>query len=96
VKKEIAEIGSVVVSKAGRDKGRSLLVVGLADETNLLVADGALRKISRPKKKKRMHLIVKPQVAQDVAEKIRRGQPLLDAEIRAALENLGFCVKSDD
>ncbi len=48
--------GRVVRSKAGRDSGRLFLVVGVFDDEHLLVADGDLRKVERPKKKKLKHL----------------------------------------
>lgn len=50
------EVGRVVVSKAGRDKGRKLVIVAIMDDQYVLVADGDLRKLEHPKKKKRMHL----------------------------------------
>jgi len=33
-------IGQVVYSRAGRDSGRKLVVVGIVDDKNVLVADG--------------------------------------------------------
>lgn len=50
------EVGRVVRSKAGRDTGRLFLAVGVFDEEHLLVADGDLRKVEKPKKKKLKHL----------------------------------------
>lgn len=49
-------VGRVVRSTAGRDKGRLFLVVGVFDEEHLLIADGDLRKVEKPKKKKLRHL----------------------------------------
>ena len=49
-------VGCVVKSKAGRDAGRLFLVVGVPDEEHLLLADGDLRKVEKPKKKKLRHL----------------------------------------
>jgi len=49
-------VGRVVRSKAGRDAGRLFLVVGVSDEEHLLLADGDLRKVEKPKKKKLRHL----------------------------------------
>ena len=43
------EIGSVVISKAGRDRGRPFLVVGVVDDDFVMVANGALRKMDRQK-----------------------------------------------
>ncbi len=49
------KIGSVVRSKAGRDKGMLFLAVDVADGY-AYVADGKLRKRENPKKKKIKHL----------------------------------------
>ena len=51
-----AEVGRVVRSRAGRDQGRLFLVLKLFDEEHLLIADGDLRKVEKPKKKKLRHL----------------------------------------
>ncbi|MBO6302684.1 MAG: KOW domain-containing RNA-binding protein [Ruminiclostridium sp.] len=47
--------GTVVISRAGRDKGKALAVVGYEGDF-VLVADGKERPIAKPKKKNRMHL----------------------------------------
>ncbi|MBO6302357.1 MAG: KOW domain-containing RNA-binding protein [Ruminiclostridium sp.] len=49
--------GTVVISRAGRDKGYPLAVVGL-DGKFVLVADGKERPLERPKKKNPIHLAV--------------------------------------
>ena len=49
------KVGSIVRSIAGHDKGSLLLVVGL-DNGYAYVADGKLRKVEKPKKKKLKHL----------------------------------------
>lgn len=48
-------VGTVVFSKAGRDKRRALLVIG-TDGNYAYVCDGELRKVEKPKKKKLIHL----------------------------------------
>jgi ribosomal protein L14E/L6E/L27E len=48
-------IGSAVASKAGRDKGRFFAVVGIEGDF-VYIADGNLRKLQKPKKKKLRHL----------------------------------------
>ena len=47
--------GMVVISRAGRDKGRLLAVVGYEDGF-VLTADGRERPLARPKKKNPKHL----------------------------------------
>ena len=49
--------GRIVCSKAGRDQGKFLVVVG-AEGKDLLVCDGKERPLSRPKRKNRKHLSV--------------------------------------
>ncbi len=50
------KIGTIVLSKAGRDKGRLLLVVDASEENFRLVADGKTRPLAKPKRKKLRHL----------------------------------------
>ena len=47
--------GSVVISKAGRDKGYFLAVVDITDD-GIFVCDGKERPVERPKKKNPLHL----------------------------------------
>lgn len=51
----MCEIGSVVVSTAGRDKGSFFAVVSLKGDYAFL-ADGKIRKLEKPKRKKCKHL----------------------------------------
>lgn len=48
--------GDIVISKAGRDKGRPLVVLENIDENYVLLVDGDLRPLEKPKKKKLLHL----------------------------------------
>lgn len=78
-------IGRVASSKAGRDKGRTFLILGAADEACVWIADGRLRKAERPKKKKRMHLRMQPVYAEEIRAILLSGKIPSDAEIRKAL-----------
>jgi len=49
------QVGQIVISKSGRDKGRYFVVVGTEGEFVFYV-DGELRKLARPKKKKLRHV----------------------------------------
>ena len=49
------KIGSVVISSAGHDSGRPMVVVG-AEGGFVLVADGKERKLDSPKKKNIKHV----------------------------------------
>ena len=49
------DVGRVVISKAGRDKGYFLAVVGF-DAEGVLVCDGRERPLGKPKRKNPKHL----------------------------------------
>ncbi|MGI6702707.1 MAG: RNA-binding protein [Clostridia bacterium] len=82
-------LGQVVRSKAGRDKDAYFVVVGLEKEQYLYIADGNLRKVDRPKKKKAKHLARTGIVLTEVAEKLKSGKKVTNAELRKNLRDLG-------
>jgi ribosomal protein L14E/L6E/L27E len=49
------EIGTIVISLAGRDKGRKMVVTGNAGGA-VIVADGKERKLSKRKRKNLKHI----------------------------------------
>ena len=62
--------GRIVRSRAGRDGGRLFVVIAEVDEDFVLVADGDLRKIDRPKKKRRKHLDAMPFLLPSIEQKM--------------------------
>ena len=50
--------GQVVRSKKGRDEGKVYIIMEIIDDDLLLLVDGKLRKLDRPKKKKVKHLYI--------------------------------------
>lgn len=68
------EIGSVVYSKQGHEKGRAYIVVGHNSDCNALVCDGAYRKLSNPKSKNPKHLKFKGEVEADVRILMEEGK----------------------
>lgn len=84
------EVGRVVFSKAGRDKGKYFIIVDIIDEQYVTVADGDLRRLSAPKKKKIKHLDMKPEVLEGIAEKLSNNKKVFDAELRSAIRALRY------
>ena len=73
-------VGDLVVSRAGRDKGRPFVVLR-AEEGFVYLVDGDLRRFDKPKKKKRMH--VKPYPKKGLCRmEFPEGGQLCDADIR--------------
>jgi ribosomal protein L14E/L6E/L27E len=78
------ELGGIVRSRAGRDRGRAFVILKIVDADYVLLADGRLRTLERPKKKKRRHLLKASDTRMELSEH------LLDADIRKFLAAQGF------
>ena len=78
----------IVISTAGRDKGKLFFVLG-TEEDFLLLADGKTRRLERPKRKKRKHVVFQARVDCRTSEKIRGGDRLTNSELRKTLAQLG-------
>ena len=78
-------VGQVVISKAGRDKGDMFIIYNI-EGVYLYLVDGKSRPLTRPKKKKIMH--IQPTKTVDVAlqKAILEKQYIKDADFRAALK----------
>ena len=81
------EIGRIVISKRGRDKGHPFVIVGI-DGVYLYLADGKLRKLEKPKKKKPIHVQITESISQETAGKLAAGS-LRDADLRKVLLRFG-------
>lgn len=78
------EPGRVVLSRAGRDAGRRFVVLS-ADDAFAYIADGDLRKVEAPKKKKHRHLRATPDYDEGIATAMRDGKTPSNAEVRRCL-----------
>ncbi len=78
--------GQVVKSKAGRDKSRVFVIVDIIDDSFVLIADGDLRKLSSPKKKKIKHLVVYNTILEEFANMLKSNEKINDATVRKLLE----------
>lgn len=81
-------LGAYVVSKAGRDKDRVFIVTGILDELYVAVADGDLRKIDNPKKKKIKHLNPMDKISEEIADKLNNNKKVTNLSVRREIEKL--------
>ena len=82
-----AIIGRYVWSNAGRDKDRLFIIIGIFDDAHVCIADGELRPIGRPKKKKLRHLKITNRVAEEISFAIQNRKKFTDADLRKAIQN---------
>ena len=83
-----AAIGQVVYSIAGRDTGKVFVITQVIDINYVLVSDGDLRRVEKPKKKKIRHLKFSSIIVDSIAQKINCGMKLTNADIRKALTDI--------
>ncbi|MDR3021307.1 MAG: KOW domain-containing RNA-binding protein [Clostridiales bacterium] len=81
-----AVVGTLAVSKCGRDEGVCYIVVGLAQEKDhVMCSDGKYRKLSKPKKKRIKHLNLKSQI-EPIRKKLLENKKVFDSEIFSAIK----------
>lgn len=78
------EIGDIVLSIAGRDKGRCFVVIWKEGQF-VGICDGDIRKVNKIKKKKFKHMMYKGKVYDILKEKLAMKTKILDSDIRKAL-----------
>jgi len=76
------EPGRVVRSKAGRDEGRYFVVIALEGEEFALIADGGLRGIEKPKRKRVKHLFVTEETISGLQLRLEAGGAVENHELR--------------
>jgi large subunit ribosomal protein L14e len=81
-----AVIGRYVWSKAGRDKNKLFIILDVLDEDYVLIADGDLRPVDRPKKKKLKHLSVTGKAAEEISYAVTNRKRLTNADLMKAVQ----------
>lgn len=83
-----AGVADIVVSLSGRDRGKAFLVVAVEGDY-LFLSDGAVRRVEKPKRKKRKHtqFLAHSSAATRLQED---GKRLSNSEIRRALADAGL------
>ena len=83
-------VGSIVLSLRGRDSKRLFIIVSV-DEVNgyVYVADGKLRQIQHPKKKKSKHIKVVAKAPDEVTAACQEGS-VTNRKLRETLASFSF------
>lgn len=78
-------LGQIVFSKCGRDKGRPFIVISIED-AYVHIVDGKLRKFTKPKLKKHIHIQKTNTTIKWIKQKLIEENTLTDSDIRKALD----------
>ena len=79
-------LGSLVISKAGRDDKELYIVVDFIGEDYLLLANGYNKKVDKPKKKKLKHIKLTNIVNEELKKLILAKDKEADTKIRKFLK----------
>ncbi len=88
-------VSDLVVSVAGRDRGKLFYVIGTEGAYALLV-NGKDRPIERPKRKKLKHLRRLTHGESTVAQQIQAGDKVLNAQLRRDLAIIATTLRSQN
>jgi ribosomal protein L14E/L6E/L27E len=77
-------LGQIVYSKSGRDSGNAFIITEFNNDY-VWLADGKIRKLDKPKKKKKIHIQITKTINADIRYKLENKLYLLDADLRKAL-----------
>ena len=83
----LVSIGSLVISKNGRDKDKYFLVMKIEDDY-VYLCDGDMRKIDNPKKKKQKHIQATKYFSEDMANKIHENVKLTNRDIKDSINEI--------
>lgn len=78
----------IVMSLCGRDSGR-LFAVLRTEDNYLFLADGKLRKVENPKKKKAKHVCLRARADGAIGERLAAGTSVQNSELRRLLSAYG-------
>lgn len=77
--------GDIVLSKAGRDKNKHFIVLEVIDDNFVLVADGDLRRVDNPKRKKCKHLENTGNKSEYIKDKLGEGVRVTNPDMKKEL-----------
>jgi len=87
IKKCGIDLGSIVQSLAGRDKG-SLFIVVEVDENYVYLVDGDIRKVENPKRKKIKHVELTRFFDGNIAERIAKKNKITNQDIKRVIKEI--------
>ncbi len=80
------KVGQFVRSKSGRDKNHIFIVVKVIDFEYVLIADGDIRRIDKPKKKKIKHLFEYDKISDNISDADLKNIKITNLMIRKEIE----------
>jgi ribosomal protein L14E/L6E/L27E len=90
------KVGDLVISQKGRDEKRIFLVVEKCPEEFVLLADGVIRKIEKPKRKKIKHIKYYDIANERIMLKLAEGKKITNAELKKMIKSVQDAHSNSD
>lgn len=79
------EFGSIVISKAGHDKGKYFIILK-EDPEYVYLSDGKYRPVERPKRKKKKHVQCVRFTDGSLADKKAKNEAIINEDVKRAIK----------
>lgn len=79
------EFGSMVISKAGHDKGQNFIILE-ADSEYVYLSDGKFRTVEKPKKKKKKHVQCIHYKDENIRNKKAMNERIINEDVKRAIK----------
>jgi len=81
-------LGMFAISRAGHDKGKLYIIIG-EDEEYVYLADGRLKPVDAPKKKKKKHIQIVKRTDEEIHLLIEEKRQVGNEQIKRAIKRYG-------
>lgn len=79
------EVGEIVISRAGHDKGEHFVIVK-SDSEYVYLVDGVFRTVDKPKKKNKKHVQLIHFKDDNLIKKCAKNEKMINEEIKRAIK----------
>lgn len=80
-------LAEIVVSTAGRDRGKKYLVIGRSNENHIKLADGDKKRLEHPKVKNIKHLRSTGTVLEEISIWLSEGKRVRNEDVKKAIKD---------
>jgi len=84
------QLGEIVISKSGRDKGNHYIIVDIEGKKYVKVADGDVRRVEHPKRKNIRHLRFTGDIIEELSIWLNDKKRIRNEDIKRFVKNYEY------
>jgi ribosomal protein L14E/L6E/L27E len=86
MKNTTVQLGEIVVSNQGRDKGTYYIIIALLTDNYCILVNGDNKRFANPKRKIKKHLDKTGKIVHNIKAKLENNTKVFDSEIYSAIK----------